>query len=138
MRKWSMTNGSRPLPNFVVLNFLEQLCYGLLHAHACLIAHLDMKFDNALLDGSIPSSGDERLPLIKIGDWGLSRKLSSPFEHAANWKYSAHEAPELSQGVVGLSADMWSLGRMLYKLLKGGSFRPERNVDVSALDLSEM
>lgn len=92
-----------------ILIWLSQMCLGLSHIHSKNIIHRDLKLENILVTFSNS---------IKISDFGLSVQLPD-FNSKAN-KIVGSElyiAPEVySNKGYNKSADLWSLGIILYQL----------------------
>jgi len=92
------------------LMIAEGVLQGLDVIHRQHILHRDIKPENILMQGDTP----------KIADFGISRMLASD-ELASTTTGTLHYmAPEILQAVgAGFSADLWSLGVMLYEMLAG-------------------
>lgn len=88
------------------------------------IAHLGLTPGDIYL--SRPDGDD-----IKIGDFGLSRRIFGTKLSSLNYGMPEFVAPETANGDgVGLSADMWSVGVITYLLLSGISpFRGDTDSD---------
>ena len=91
-----------------------QICKGIYTAHSHGILHLDLKFENILIDEN---------ENVQIADWGLSRYY--PYMQAENYYdhnvvTQVYRAPEIIKGGrYGYSADIFSLGVMGTELYKG-------------------
>ena len=94
--------------------FLE-VCDAVAHAHRNLVIHRDLKPPNILItEGGEP----------KLLDFGIAKVLDSPdstqtLERFLTPDYSSPE--QVRGGVIGTSADVYSLGAVLYRLLAGVS-----------------
>ncbi|XP_057418030.1 serine/threonine-protein kinase ATG1t [Lotus japonicus] len=96
-------------------NFMQQLGSGLkvLHSHG--IIHRDLKPENILL------SSHQADAVLKIADFGLSRKITRPGEFVETVCGSPlYMAPEVLQFQrYDNKVDMWSVGAILFELLNG-------------------
>ena len=104
-----------------------QVILGLDHMHRRYIVYLDLKPANILLD----ENGH-----VRISDLGLACDFSKKKPHASVGTHG-YMAPEvLSKGTpYDSSADWFSFGCMLYKLLKGHSpFRQHKTKDKHEID----
>jgi serine/threonine protein kinase len=116
-------DGARCLPPHEAAYFMRQLLSALAFCHSRRIAFRDVKPENCVLDGSSP-------PLLALCDFGVSRAFSKKA------RISMHTiagtpgfiAPQIlsqmfvrgaSAGYDGRSADVWSAGAVLCKLLTG-------------------
>jgi eukaryotic-like serine/threonine-protein kinase len=96
-----------------VADLALQICGGLEHAHAAGLVHRDIKPQNLLLrsDGT-----------VKIADFGIARAAESTrlTQMGSVLGTAAYLAPEQALGEeVTASADIYSLGCVLYELLRG-------------------
>ncbi len=110
---------------------VAMLADGVAHAHARGILHRDLKPSNILLDR--PPSADEiggAPPHIlgyvpRISDFGLAKFSDAGREHTATGtligtaSYMAPEQATAGENRVGPTADIYSLGVILYELLTG-------------------
>lgn len=99
---------------FSAFHMTRQLLETIKYLHDVGIIHRDIKPENILL------SDDSDLPTIKLADFGLS-KLVGPGEqlHVACGTIG-YVAPEvLDQQPYGKEIDVWSMGVVLYLLLRG-------------------
>jgi len=84
------------------------------YIHSCSVAHRDLKPQNLLLE---TNSSDSRL---KIADFGFARRVHSPLSLTTRCGTPTYVAPEiLKNHPHDESADMWSVGVILYVLLIG-------------------
>lgn len=100
--------------------YLRQLINGVLYCHECGVAHRDLKPENLLLD---------RDDNLKISDFGLSAFAMAQGADTQTVSQLLHTtcgtpnyvAPEVlaDKGYDGCSADVWSIGVILYVLLAG-------------------
>ena len=110
--------------NKMIMTGFQQVLEGLEYMHNRGVAHL------GLTPGDIYFSrpdGDD----IKIGDFGLARRIFDNKLAALNYGMPEFVAPETANGEgVGLPADMWSVGVITYLLLSGISpFRGDTDSD---------
>ncbi|HEV3122337.1 MAG TPA: serine/threonine-protein kinase, partial [Isosphaeraceae bacterium] len=105
-----------PWPPDKAARFVHTLSLAIHEAHSQGIVHRDLKPANVLLTGlGIPKVTDFGLAKVLSGDSGLTRTLSivgSP----------SYMAPEQAEGMskqVGVGADVYSLGAILYELVTG-------------------
>ena len=121
---------SNPLPIAKALFYLEQVCSGLAHAHACGVIHRDIKPQNLLL------TADRQV--VKIADFGVAR-LEANEGAITRVGTNIYAAPEhnplvqtgsLDMGAIAAgrehltpAADIYSLAKTTYALLAGESPR---------------
>jgi len=110
-----------------VLFYAAEIILGLEHMHKRSICYRDLKPANILLD----ESGH-----VRISDLGLACDFSKKRPHACVGTHG-YMAPEVLQKQVSYdsSADWFSFGCMLYKLLRGHSpFRQQKTKDKHEID----
>ena len=100
----------RPFDSQLVKKWLSQLSLALVHCHDNLVLHRDLKAANVMLS----ASND-----IKLGDFGVSRELSTHTHLAATVVGTpAYMAPEVLGGAAyAHPADVWSLGILCFEML---------------------
>ncbi|DBB05985.1 TPA: hypothetical protein ACH3X3_009975 [Trebouxia sp. C0006] len=97
------------LPEAVLLDWFVQLCLGLKHVHDRKILHRDIKTQNVFM-----SAGG----LLKLGDFGVSKVLSSTMQLAKTGVGTPYYlSPEICQNRgYNAKSDVWSLGCVLYEM----------------------
>lgn len=104
-------NGNGPLSPRQALNLLDPVVEGLAAAHNAGLVHRDVKPENVLIS---------RQGWVKIGDFGLSRAVTTSTNTGTLLGTVGYIAPELAQGQGGdARSDIYSAGIMLYELLTG-------------------
>jgi serine/threonine protein kinase len=124
--------------NFTVpqaLNYLEQVCAGLGHAHQSGIIHRDIKPQNLLLT--------EDRKVVKIADFGVARvaQSDSPITRVGTNMYAPPEHSPMFAGNTGTltytkltpAADIYSLAKSAYVLITGESPRFFANQPITEL-----
>ncbi|KAK7066817.1 Serine/threonine-protein kinase Nek8 [Halocaridina rubra] len=93
-----------------VLHLFCQLVLGMKHIHDSNILHRDIKSNNILLDRSHR--------IVKIGDFGISKILSSKSKAHTVVGTPCYLSPELCQEKpYNQKSDIWALGCVLYEML---------------------
>ncbi|XP_030632725.1 serine/threonine-protein kinase Nek9 isoform X1 [Chanos chanos] len=94
----------------VVIWYLYQIASAVAHIHKAGILHRDIKTLNIFLT---------KTNLIKLGDYGLAKKLDSEYSMAETCVGTPYYmSPELCQGVkYNFKSDIWAMGCVLYELL---------------------
>jgi serine/threonine-protein kinase len=115
------------LDPFLVARILHHLAKGLAASHHVGVVHRDLKPTNIMVEG------DFQIKAIKITDFGIAKMVEEEMIEAAEGgtdtlstsatavgalPYMAPEAIETPREV-GVKADIWSLGAMIYELLTG-------------------
>ncbi|XP_078010923.1 serine/threonine-protein kinase Nek8 isoform X2 [Phascolarctos cinereus] len=92
-----------------ILHFFVQILLALHHVHTHLILHRDLKTQNILLD--------KQRMIVKIGDFGISKILSSKSKAYTVVGTPCYISPELCEGKpYNQKSDIWALGCVLYEL----------------------
>jgi len=117
------------------LNYIEQVCAGLSHAHSKGVIHRDIKPHNLLLT--------KDLETVKIADFGVARFSSSnsPITRVGTNVYAPPEHSPLSIGQTGdlesraltPASDIYSLAKSVYTLITCESPRFYANKPIEAL-----
>ncbi|XP_039540321.1 serine/threonine-protein kinase Nek9 isoform X1 [Pimephales promelas] len=94
----------------VVVWYLYQITAAVAHIHKAGILHRDIKTLNIFLT---------KTNLIKLGDYGLAKKLDSQYSMAETCVGTPYYmSPELCQGVkYNFKSDIWAMGCVLFELL---------------------
>ncbi|KAF6091958.1 hypothetical protein HJG60_000119 [Phyllostomus discolor] len=91
------------------MHFFVQILLALHHVHTHLILHRDLKTQNILLD--------KHRMVVKIGDFGISKILSSKSKAYTVVGTPCYISPELCEGKpYNQKSDIWALGCVLYEL----------------------
>src|SRR5437660_438019 len=109
-----------------VVEFGQQLCAALQHAHEAGIIHRDLKPSNVMIlpDGT-----------VKLTDFGIAKDMDRTQLTAAHCTVgtAAYMSPEQCKGDRGLTtrSDLYSLGVMFYELLTGHKpFHADNSMDM--------
>ncbi|XP_035276081.1 serine/threonine-protein kinase Nek9 isoform X3 [Anguilla anguilla] len=94
----------------IVIWYLYQIASAVAHIHKAGVLHRDIKTLNIFLT---------KTNLIKLGDYGLAKKLGSQFSMAETFVGTPYYmSPELCQGVkYSFKSDIWAMGCVLFELL---------------------
>mmetsp|Transcript_10681 Transcript_10681/g.18721 ORF Transcript_10681/g.18721 Transcript_10681/m.18721 type:complete len:290 (-) Transcript_10681:126-995(-) len=94
-------------------HIIQEVAIGLRALHARRIAHRDLKSENLLL------SDDSDRPIVKIADFGLATCIRGKGIYTPCGT-PAYTAPEVLSGAMyDATADLWSLGIVLFEMLFG-------------------
>jgi eukaryotic-like serine/threonine-protein kinase len=126
----------KQLPTFTqAVDFLEQICAGLGHAHKCGIIHRDIKPQNLLLtkDGKVVKLCDFGVAKLNVSDEPITRvgtNLYAPPEHSPAFidTQGGLHLTELTP-----ASDIYSLAKTAYVLLTGESPRKFSNQTITDL-----
>jgi len=123
------------IPLDQALNYIEQICAGLSHAHRHSVIHRDIKPQNLLLTADLTT--------VKIADFGVARvELSdSPITRVGTNIYAPPEHSPMSAGQTGTlafprltpAADIYSLAKTIYTLLTGEAPRAFANETITSV-----
>lgn len=106
-----VVNSRAPLTPRQALDLLDPIVEGLAAAHAAGLVHRDVKPENVLVSHT---------GWVKIGDFGLSRAVTTTTNTGTLLGTLGYIAPELVNGEGGdARSDIYSAGIMLYELLTG-------------------
>lgn len=108
-----------PLQDWIVREVARQLLFGLHFIHSSGVLHKDLTINNVL----VFTGPQNRGPIFKISDFGISRKSFSPWDiQPPEINNTTFLLPELLQSEFGLSSersDLYHLGLILLFCLKG-------------------
>lgn len=99
------------LPDAEVRRWFQAVATGVGHLHSAGLVHRDLKPGNVFDD----------LGLIKVGDYGLSKFISTSQRggHTESVGTFHYMAPEIGRGRYGREIDIYALGIVLYELITG-------------------
>ncbi|KAL4236853.1 Serine/threonine-protein kinase Nek8 [Mactra antiquata] len=103
------SQGTTLLEEEEILHFFAQMLLSIQHVHSKQILHRDLKTQNILLD--------KMKKVVKIGDFGISKVLSSKSKAYTVVGTPCYISPELCEGKpYNQKSDIWALGCVLYEL----------------------
>ena len=102
------------IPEFRIVSIIQQICCANYYLSFFGIIHRDIKPEHLLLDDKYEE------PMIKLIDFGLSDILFPKEKSCAQFGTIGYAAPEVLKGIpYNKSADIWSIGIMIYLLIIG-------------------
>jgi len=95
--------------------FLFDLLNALSYMHSRKIVHMDLKTSNILMT---TRPGGDNIPMLKIGDFGLSRIIGSDSKESFKKGDGKYLAPELLEpgSIITTAVDIFSLGICIYEM----------------------
>ncbi|KXS11220.1 Pkinase-domain-containing protein [Gonapodya prolifera JEL478] len=110
------------LPEPEALAFFQQIVYAVRWCHGCMVCHRDLKPENILLD--------RRRRQVKIADFGMASTAFAGRMLLTSCGSPHYASPEIIRGVAydGATADIWSLGVILFALLTGNLPFDDENI----------
>jgi tetratricopeptide (TPR) repeat protein len=99
-----------PLPLSTKLQYIEELCAGLVHGHAVGIVHRDIKPANLIISNDGP---------LKILDFGIARLADSDMtqERSVLGTLNYMSPEQLTGQPIDHRSDIWAVGAVFYELL---------------------
>ncbi|XP_026285227.1 serine/threonine-protein kinase Nek8-like [Frankliniella occidentalis] len=98
-----------------ILQMFTQIVEGLYYIHSQKVLHRDLKTHNIFVSHE-PSVYS--MPILKIGDFGISKVLTSQSKASTVLGTPSYLSPELCQGqMYDERSDIWALGCILYEML---------------------
>ena len=102
------------IPEFRIVSIIQQICCAEYYLNIYGIIHRDIKPEHVLLDDKYEE------PTIKVIDFGLSEILFPEEKTCAQFGTVGYAAPEVLRGIpYNKTADVWSIGIMIYLLIIG-------------------
>lgn len=110
-------NREQKLPLKEAVELTIGILSGLEFLHGRQIIHRDIKPQNILLQGNTP----------RLADFGISRAMQTTMVSSAVIGTDAYMSPEAFDGKRNAQTDIWSVGVVLYQLLKGSLPFPQEH-----------
>ncbi|CAJ1351606.1 unnamed protein product, partial [Effrenium voratum] len=113
--------GVRKLPEAQAANVFRQVAEGLHYIHVRGIAHRDLKPDNILVVDRLWAEDPDAAIEVKLADFGHSKVVDDFFVRSSSVGTPLYMAPEAFEleDIDARSADLWSLGVLLFVMLVG-------------------
>ena len=107
-------------------SYMKQILEGISEIHKKNVIHRDLKPSNILV---------QKDNVIKIADFGLSKKIEKSMPLTNKVTTLSYRAPEVLLGDVyyGKAVDIWSLGCLFYEMLAGKALFRHANCDLNQL-----
>lgn len=115
LEEWLKTNGAMPVERAIETTI--QILDGLEFLHSRNIIHRDLKPANILLQGTTP----------RLADFGISRAMQTSSISSTIVDTDSYMSPESFSGYRNIRTDIWSVGVILFQLLKGFLPFPQPN-----------
>lgn len=134
-----ITECQNGMSELIARNIMRQVLQGLSQIHENGIFHRDIKPENILLrkscdSGMVNGINNDESECVKLGDFGLSRQISSlpPYTDYISTRW--YRAPEvlLRAPDYGTAVDVWAAGAMMAEMCTGVPLFPGKN-DVDQL-----
>lgn len=132
---------TQPLSLDRALFYLQQVCAGLAHAHACGVIHRDIKPQNLLLtaDRETVKIADFGVARLEAGEGAITRvgtNIYAPPEHSPLVQTAQLDTSALSSANLTPAADIYSLAKTTYTFLCGVSPRAFAHQPITELPAS--
>lgn len=128
------------LPEAEARWLFQQLVVATDFCHRLGIVNRDIKLENVLISGEL-AAGIDAKPQLKLADFGYSKDELCDSVCKTACGTPEYVAPEvlLAEAYDGKTADVWSLGVLLYILLTGGfPFREQSDSNINPMEALQM